>query len=209
MLRIFSLIPLFLFIAWFTFSVHAVESDTTTELSLKSVSVLDSKKVRITFSDGIDMTSIVLKISKQSDNSSIVISDMALVKNIPESVDLILSEDLEEWSSYTLTVQAAIGTSGSTIIDGAGALKEFVTPSPLKKANPVLNAPANPGAVLSDNETKVTPDPVTSDGENSTIVPEEEVPVPTEELPLTGMNPLIFLVLILPFAYIFLRKKNF
>ena len=42
------------------------------------------------------MTSIVLKISKQSDNSSIVISDMALVKNIPESVDLILSEDLEE-----------------------------------------------------------------------------------------------------------------
>ena len=208
MLRIFSLISLFLFITWFAFSVQAVATDTSTELSLKSVSVIDSKKVRITFSDGIDMTSIVLKISKQSDNSSVSIGDMALVKDMPESVDLILSDDLEEGSSYTLTVQAAIGTSGSTIIDGAGALKEFVTPSPLKKANLVLNAAANPGAVLSNNGIKATPDGTPPDAEE---VPQEvavETPLPTEELPLTGMNPLIFLVLVLPFAYILLQKKN-
>lgn len=60
------------------------------------MSVVDSKKVRITFSDGIDMTSIVLKISKQSDNSSVAISDMTAVKDIPESVDIILTDDLEE-----------------------------------------------------------------------------------------------------------------
>lgn len=167
---------------------------------------MDSKKVRITFSDGIDMTSIVLKISKQSDNSSVAISDMTAVKDIPESVDIILTDDLEEWSSYTLTVQAAIGTSGSTIVDGAGALKEFVTPSPLKKANPVLNAPSNPTAVVAKDPPveAVTPTP----DEEVPIEPVEETPVPTEELPLTGMNPSIFLFLVLPFAYILLRRKK-
>ena len=154
------------------------------------------------------MTSIVLKISKQSDNSSVSIGDMALVKDMPESVDLILSDDLEEGSSYTLTVQAAIGTSGSTIIDGAGALKEFVTPSPLKKANPVLNAAANPGAVLSNNGIKATPDVTPPEAEEVPQAVAVETPLPTEELPLTGMNPLIFLVLVLPFAYILLPKKN-
>ncbi len=203
MLRFFSFAFICLFVAWFSFSAQAVESDISTELTLKSVSVIDSKKIRITFSDAIDMTSIVLKISKQSDNGSIAINDMVPVKDIPESVDLILTADLEEGSSYTLTVQAAIGTSGSTIIDGAGALKEFVTPSPLKKAIPVLNAPTNPSAVLSDDEIKVTPDE-----EDPVLTPDEETPVPTEELPLTGMNPFIFLLLALPFAYIILRKKS-
>ena len=36
---------------------------------------------------------------------------------------------------------------------------------------------------------------------------EEETPVPTEELPLTGMNSLFFLILAFFLAYIFLKKK--
>lgn len=205
MLRFFSLLFFGLTLIWFPFISQAVEQDTSTELSLKSVSVVDSKKVRITFSDGIDMTSIVLKISKQSDNSTVVISDMSPVKDIPESVDIILTDDLEEWSSYTLTVQAAIGTSGSTIVDGAGALKEFVTPSPLKKATTVLNAPPNPTAVVAQDDPEETETPVEED---VPVEPVEETPVPTEELPLTGMNPIIFLLFALPFSYILLRKKN-
>ncbi len=205
MLRFFSLLFFGFTLIWLPFISQAVEQDTSTELSLKSVSVVDSKKIRITFSDGIDMTSIVLKISKQSDNSTVAISDMTPVKNIPESVDILLTDDLEEWSSYTLTIQAAIGTSGSTIVDGAGALKEFVTPSPLKKASTVFNAPPNPTAVVAQDGPEETETPVEED---IPVEPVEETPVPTEELPLTGMNPIIFLLFALPFSYILLRKKN-
>lgn len=203
MLRIFSLAYLCLSLLGSVFLTHAAEP--STELSVKSVNVMDSKKVRIAFSDGIDMTSIVLKISKQSDNSSVVISELIWVKDILDSVDVILESDLEEGSSYTLTVQAAIWTSGSTIIDGAGALKEFVTPSPLKKAEVVLSAPVNPAAVIVKEDEKE----ITSAKTPTVVTPlEEESPVPTEELPLTGMNPFFFLLLALPFAYILLRKKS-
>jgi hypothetical protein len=41
------------------------------------------------------------------------------VTDTPESVDVILDTDLEEGSSYTLTALAAVGVSGSTIVDGA------------------------------------------------------------------------------------------
>ena len=37
---------------------------------------------------------------------------------------------------------------------------------------------------------------------------DEEELVATEELPLTGMNPLVFLFIVLPLAYIFIRKRT-
>jgi hypothetical protein len=124
------------------------------------------------------------------------------------SVDVLLEEELKEGTSYTLTVLAAISVGGSTIVDGAEALKEFVTPSPLKKKVVDLSAPPNPNAVIVEEsnepeptEVKTTPvrEPV-----KVTVVPE---PTPTEELPLTGMNPAFFLLLILPVVYFFLRRR--
>jgi methionine-rich copper-binding protein CopC len=204
MLRIFSLAYTALFILGSSLSLSA--ADAPTELTMKSVNVIDSTKIRISFSDSIDMTSIVLKISKQSDNSAIAVGDLQSVKNAPESIDVSLNNELEEWSSYTLTVQAAIGTSGSTIIDGAGALREFVTPSPLKKSEPSLNAPANPSAILVKN-ADVKKETVLEQNLPSSTSVDGDDPAPTEELPLTGMNPLFFLILILPIAYILLRRK--
>jgi methionine-rich copper-binding protein CopC len=94
MLRIISIAYIFAFFFGATFPLHAAE--TSTELRVKTVNVLDSKKIRMNFSDGIDMTSVVLKISKQSDNSSIAIAKLQAVQDTPDSVDVILEEDLEE-----------------------------------------------------------------------------------------------------------------
>ena len=98
------------------------------------MNVLDSTNIRVTFSEDIDITSIVLKISKQSDSSAVTIGNVKAVENAPDDIDVELDTELEEGSSYTLTVLAAVAKGGATIIDGAGALREFVTPSPLKKA---------------------------------------------------------------------------
>jgi hypothetical protein len=209
MLRIFSIISSIFFLIFFTLSTFAASvKDASTELRLDAVKVIDSKTVRLSFSDGIDMTSVVLKIIKQSDNASIAIKEIWPIEWSPDIIDVFLDDELEEGSSYTLTVQAAIGTSGSTIIDGAGALKEFVTPSPLTRATPLLNAPPNPAAVLVDEDNTVdTPKPITPKPVEPEVI-QEETPVPTEELPLTGMNPFLFLLVIFPIAYIFLRKRS-
>lgn len=187
-------------------SAAEVSSDTNeTSLELKSLKVVDSRTIRALFSEDIDATSVVLKIAQQSNNSAVDVALVNQVADTPDTVDITLDEDLEEGTSYTMTILAAVGVAGSTITDGASALKEFVTPSPLKKSEDALNAPKNPTAVTVKEETpKVTP-------------VEEEIPVeeknveevlPTEELPLTGMNPVMFLLIACAIAFLFLKRKS-
>lgn len=64
--------------------------------------------VRVAFSEDIDISSLVLKVTRQSDNSSINLSDIVAVTDSPEAVDVKLEEVLTEGTSYTLTVLAAI-----------------------------------------------------------------------------------------------------
>jgi methionine-rich copper-binding protein CopC len=106
----------------------------TAPLSVTSVKVTDNKHIRINFSEAIDSDSVVLKVMKQSDNSTIKLDALTAVTDSPQSVDVTLDDVLVEASSYTLTVIAGIGVSGATITDGASALQDFITPSPLKIA---------------------------------------------------------------------------
>lgn len=184
----------------------AVASGATAELSVKTVKVLDDKHIRIVFTESIDVESVTLKIAKQSNNSAIRINVLTWVTDAPEAVDLTLEDLLTEGSAYSVTVLAAVGTSGSTITDGAQALKDFVTPDPLKKSAPTLSAPPNPAAVITTStgeDEKVTPPLEVKKPE-----PKKDTPAPTEELPLTGMNPLWMLLIVFPFAYMILRKRS-
>lgn len=178
---------------------------TVSDLSVKTVKVLDDKHIRVVFTESIDVESVTLKIAKQSNNSAIRINVLTWVTDAPEAVDLTLEDLLTEGSAYSVTVLAAVGTSGSTITDGAQALKDFVTPDPLKKSTPTLSAPPNPAAVIS---TSTGEDEKTPPLEVKKPEPKKETPTPTDELPLTGMNPLWMFILILPFAYIILRKRS-
>ncbi len=209
--RIFSYVFGIIFWIVFASSLYAADAPTAdvsssssgkTELTIKVVKTIDSTKIRIVFTESIDLTSVILKIAKQSDNSSLTIASITGVTDSPEAIDVSIDDELEEGSSYSLTIIAAISLSWATVTDGANALKDFVTPIPLKKAVKSFNAPANPSAVLT--ETPVKPVVPTS---TPTTEKEDEILVPTEELPLTGMNPLLLLIIIFPVAYIFLRKK--
>jgi methionine-rich copper-binding protein CopC len=77
-----------------------------TPLSVSSVKVTDNQHVRINFSESIDPESVVLKITKQSDNSTIKLDSIKKIDGSPESIELVLDDELVEASSYTLTVIA-------------------------------------------------------------------------------------------------------
>jgi hypothetical protein len=171
------------------------------------VKVTDDKHLRITFSEAIDTDTIVLKITKQSDNSTIKTDAISGVADMPESVDVTLDDTLVEASSYTLTVIAGIGKSGATITDGASALQDFITPSPLKVSpeEGQLNAPPNPNAVMTNTSTVL---PNTQADTKPTPVMEEIEPVATEELPLTGPSTFLFLSLALILAYVAIQGRK-
>ena len=152
------------------------------------------------------MATLKLKITKQGDNSAIKIASMTGSKTDDTIVRITLESELQEWSAYTLTAISAIGKDGSLIKDGALALKDFVTPIPLKRPEPVLSAAPNPNAILVKTGTATTtvaPERplVTQPTVKSQVIP------PTKELPLTGMNPFYLLIVILPIALFFMRKK--
>ncbi len=103
-----------------------------------------------------------------------------------------------------MTAIAAVGISGSTITDGAEALKDFSAPVPLKKFAASLSAPSNPAAIIVKDTKTETKDPAPVKEEPKKDTP---TPAPTEELPLTGTNPLFLLLLALPFSYFLLRRR--
>ena len=82
-----------------------------TPLSVSSVKVNDNKHIRINFSEAIDPESVVLKVMKQSDNSTVTLDSIQRIEGSPQSIELVLDDELVEASSYTLTVIAGIGIS--------------------------------------------------------------------------------------------------
>ena len=121
MLRIIAILSiLFSVTSSFVFSAESTAGlgDTSSALEMKTLKVLDSSNIRILFSEAVDPTSVVLKIAKQSDNSSIDITEIITTIDDADSLDVKLDEDLDEGTSYTMTVLAAVGVSGSTITDG-------------------------------------------------------------------------------------------
>jgi methionine-rich copper-binding protein CopC len=78
----------------------------TAPLSVTSVKVTDDKHIRINFSEAIDSDSVVLKVMKQSDNTTIKLDVISAIADSPQSVEITLDDTLVEASSYTLTVIA-------------------------------------------------------------------------------------------------------
>lgn len=172
-------------------------------LSLATVKVIDNQHIRVVFTEAVEVDTVTLKVNKQSDNSTIRINILTGVTDAPEAVDLTLGDDLIEGGSYSITAIAAVGISGSTITDGAEALKDFSAPVPLKKFSTSLGAAPNPAAVIVKETKTETKDPTPVKEEPV----KETIPTPTEELPLTGMNPIFLLLLAIPVSYFLLRRR--
>ncbi len=220
-MKSFFLLVFVFFLSVSFFEIVSADSPTSTDatsftqvannLSIVSVTTVDDMHIRLTFSEDITPESVKIQLTKQADHTNIRIDSLTGVTDSPASVTVSLMSPLQEGSSYSVTVLSAIAKSGSMISDGALAIKDFITPIPLKKSNPpVLNAPSNPNAVVANSGT-IKPlqnnSGITDNSQKSlsgtTIVKE----IPPKELPLTGMNPLFLLLLILPFSYFFLKKR--
>lgn len=169
--------------------------------------------ISVTFSSPVDLTTLKLKIIKQSDNSALKILSLSGVMNTPTTTRINLETNLIPSTAYTLTVISAVGNDGSVIRDGALALKEFVTSASLQKYEDILNAAPNPNAILVQSgmnpvPSVVTPAPKTTPIPTISPVIKKDPILVVKELPLTGMNPFFLLIIILPLVLFFVRRKR-
>lgn len=176
--------------------------ETESPLILDSITVQDDMHVLVSFNQSIVVEAVRVRITKQSDGSVMKIDKVTSVVDAPKSVLVALSDVLEEWATYTLTVMSAISEGGVVIKEGADALKEFTAPAPLKKSLVTFNAPSNPNAVIAVVATGSTPT-ATASGKASTT-PTTDV----KELPLTGMNPIIFLIIAGGLALLLISRRK-
>ncbi len=183
-------------------------------LLLSGITVDDDMHIRMDFTQNIVIDSVRLRIAKQADGTNIKVESLTGVLDSPKSLMVTLSDVLEAWDAYTMTVISALSDKWVTITEWTDALSEFQAPDPLKKSLVVFDAAPNPTATIVATEEKpetMTTDTAGSETTDSAPTTEDDAtpPVPeNSELPLTGMNPIIFIILSSLIALgIILRKK--
>lgn len=188
------------------------EVTSTASVSVMSVKALDELHVRATFSDDMDISSVRAKLTKQSDGTAIRVVSLTGVTDMSNAVDITLASNIQEGSAYVLTIISGITSDGRAIKDGALAIKDFITPVPLKKAEMVLNAPPNPNVAIAPSlstgtttgavktvTTPITPIKTGTGGAASVSI--------AKELPLTGMNPILLILFAFAITYFLVRRK--
>lgn len=180
-------------------------------LLLSGVTVDDDMHIRMDFTQNIVIESVRLRIAKQSDGTNIKIESLTGVLDAPMSVYVNLSDLLQAWESYTMTVISALSDKWVAITEWTDALSEFTAPNPLKQALVVFNAPSNPTAVTTETveETPVVEETVETAATTTTATGWETPPIPeNSELPLTGMNPMILVILSCIFAFALIMRRK-
>lgn len=183
-------------------------------LSIKEVRPKDQKTIEVEFSDAVVSSSARMLVNKQSDNSTVSVDSIATPNASSSNTVLVikLADSLENSTSYKITVLAASTEAGANIKEWVDAVREFSTPSAFAGQEPVvLNAPDNQNAVISTTSTAAT---VTADATavtvnvNDAAKQEEKVTEKTTSLPATGLNPLLLVIIAVPLALLFFRRKK-
>jgi citrate lyase alpha subunit len=91
-----------------------------------------------------------------------------------------------------MTIISAISDAGIIIKDGADGIKEFTTPTTLKKYNLTLSAPTNSTAIMASGSKVGTGSTGTTLPKTTDVKKEMKPSETTEELPLTGVNSTLF-----------------
>ncbi len=184
----------------------AVTAQEDSTLLLSAITAQDNMHILVSFNQSVVPEAVRVRIAKQSDGSTIRVDEVTGVRNTPKNVLVALSDTLTEWATYTLTVVSAISESGVVIKEWSDALKEFTAPTPLKSSIVVFNAPSNPNAVVATGASMV---PSTSSswatGTGTKVTTPSKA---ATELPLTGMNPLLFLIIAGGLAFVLLFRRK-
>jgi hypothetical protein len=166
-------------------------------LLVDSIKAIDDMHIALKFNQDIIKESVRVRITKQSDESNVRIGSFSGMQD-KNTISIILSDILEPTTAYKLTIISAISDNGVIIKDGADGLKEFTTQEDLPKfiteSTPEIefNAPTNPNAVMieSKKDTKTG-----SENPNLESVVQVNSVETVEELPLTGIDTTIFVII--------------
>lgn len=172
-------------------------------LILDAITTQDDMHVMVSFNENIVAEAVRVRITKQSDGSIVKTEKITAVTDIPRNVLISLTDTLQEGGTYTITILSAISEGGTVIKEWADAVKEFTVPIPLKKSLLTFNAPSNPSAVITNTGIQTTP---AKEDTNSGKITTPEITV--KELPLTGMNPIIFLVIASGLAFLLVSSRK-
>jgi len=190
-----------------------VQTSARTELPLLVESILatDDRHITLEFNQNIIRESVRVRISKQSDESNVRIESFSGAVD-SNNITIRLTDTLDANTAYKMTIISAISENGIIIRDGADGLKEFVTPIELKRYEPIeLNAPNNPNAVMIDDPTPTQDTVINATTTTTTPVVPSPQPSPSEtaeELPLTGMNSLLFIIIAVWLAGVLLLRRK-
>lgn len=192
------------------------ETVQTNALLLSGITIEDDAHIQLEFTQNIIVDSVRIRIAKQSDGTNIKVESLTGVLNTPSNVFVTLTDLLESDETYTLTLISALSDKWVTITDGTDALSEFIAPNPLKQSMVVFDAAPNPEATIVTSEVAPPVETTTETAgtevkvETPVVEPVKETLPENTELPLTGMNPLFFIIISSLIAIGFIiRKKQY
>lgn len=171
-------------------------------LLVDSIDVVDTRNIILRFNQDIIEESIRVRIMKQEWEENVRISSFTGTEN-ENAINIILSDALESNAAYKLTIISAISDEWVIIQDGADGIKEFTTAEILTKPewDIELNAPSNPNAISIDtSEIQISSNTwdLSTAPESITVVEpiaQGLTPKKAEELPLTGIDSKIFIII--------------
>lgn len=193
----------------------ATGADTSAALLLDGVMTPDIQSVALTFNQSIRIESIRVRVIDQATNESVKISSITGSSN-KSVATIITASPLTPGASYVLTITSALSDTNQTIKAWVDSIREFTVP--LNIPGIVLNAPANPSAVIAaTNTATVAPKPTTPTPTTPTPVVPVTPPVVTETpvvpqdvpaLPVTGAPTVIMILMAGLIAYSLLRLRK-
>jgi hypothetical protein len=171
----------------------------TGSLKLAGVTVINEKTLSLEFSAELSSQPVSVKLTKTSDNSTVVVDSVVKSLETPTMANVTLAAPLSTSSSYSIVIIDAADAKGLPISEGVNAVKEFVTAATLAKA---------PDVTTSGTELPV----LNAAGQEATASGAAVTPVTAaSELPPTGTktNLLILMAAFLALGIVyFIQKKR-
>lgn len=209
-----------------TDSSIANKDELASSLEIISAQPSASRVVEVTFNENVVLDSVRVTVENQKTKQFVKVKEYLYSEYGNTVVKVILWENLDVNTTYTLIVNSVISEKNNTIKDGIDAIRDFITPDKFAEDAMSFDAPSNEAAVIIDNNS--TPSNEIEDKNANTTVVTQEISnesqvnnkweshetnsiKDTKELPTAGSETIILFVLFLVTALVILgalRKKS-
>ncbi len=115
--------------------------------SVSKVTVIDDKKIALSFSDMLSEDAVRVRIIRTKDSDTIDVLSVVRDESDRTQAIITLTDRLDASSSYSLVVISAKSSDGRTITDGVDSIAEFATTASLVHAPETMTGLTNSGTV--------------------------------------------------------------